>query len=138
MAWYKGRKMDTSKKYIKMCERAVEIQDSWKARTGDSHCTSQGSLILFDSDHNINGWKDIGTVWLPRQDQLQEMLYSTIERGSEFVIFMQPKFNRFSGYKHTAQGSMDYPDMVASMEQLWLAFVMEEKYSKTWDGEDWV
>jgi hypothetical protein len=26
----------------------------------------------------------------------------------------------------------------ASPEQLWLAFVMKEKYNKVWNGEDWV
>ena len=25
-----------------------------------------------------------------------------------------------------------------SMEQLWLAFVMKEKYEKTWDGTNWI
>ncbi len=25
-----------------------------------------------------------------------------------------------------------------SMEQLWLAFVMKEKYNKVWDGEEWI
>jgi hypothetical protein len=25
-----------------------------------------------------------------------------------------------------------------SWEQLWLAFVMKEKYNKVWNGEDWV
>ena len=24
-----------------------------------------------------------------------------------------------------------------SMEQLWLAFVMKDKYDKTWDGKEW-
>ena len=28
-------------------------------------------------------------------------------------------------------------DSDASMEQLWLAFVMKEKFNKTWDGEKW-
>ena len=25
-----------------------------------------------------------------------------------------------------------------SMEQLWLAFVMKDKYKKVWNGEDWI
>jgi len=25
-----------------------------------------------------------------------------------------------------------------SMEQLWLAFVIHEKYGKKWDGNDWI
>ncbi len=27
---------------------------------------------------------------------------------------------------------------LGSMEQLWLAFVMKEKYNKVWTGEEWV
>ena len=26
----------------------------------------------------------------------------------------------------------------SSFEQLWLVFVMKEKYGKTWNGQDWV
>jgi hypothetical protein len=32
----------------------------------------------------------------------------------------------------------DYAKQFASSEQLWLAFVMEEKYGKIWNGEGWV
>lgn len=28
-------------------------------------------------------------------------------------------------------------EQFTSMEQLWLAFVMKEKYNKTWDGNEW-
>ena len=34
----------------------------------------------------------------------------------------------------------EYPSWVSnkwSMEQLWFAFVMKEKYGKVWDGESW-
>jgi len=27
---------------------------------------------------------------------------------------------------------------LGSMEQLWLAFIMSEKYGKVWNGDDWV
>jgi len=31
-----------------------------------------------------------------------------------------------------------YTNDFTSMEQLWLAFVMNEKYNKVWNGKDWM
>jgi hypothetical protein len=31
----------------------------------------------------------------------------------------------------------EYFNEFSSMEQLWLAFVMREKYGKKWDGKEW-
>ena len=36
------------------------------------------------------------------------------------------------------QYSRDTNDYDKSAEQLWLMYVMHEKYQKKWDGEDWV
>ena len=79
--------MDTSEEYIKMCQKATEVQ------------------ALCEADVEIES----PSIWLPRQDQLQGMV--------EYTVGVN-KFN--------------------SMEQLWLAFVMSEKYNKKWDGKDWI
>lgn len=71
-------------------------------------------------------------IWLPRQDQLQEML---TWRGLKIVRFGLKLGSRY-GYYHL--GSFDYHGHYGSMEQLWLGFVMREKYHKIWNGEDWV
>jgi len=65
------------------------------------------------------------TVWLPRQDQLQEMIksisaFGRLKRFYRFVYFEENRRHEWS------------------MEQLWLAFVMKEKYEKVWDGTEWV
>jgi len=61
------------------------------------------------------------TIWLPRQDQLQEMVGQPYSRPSKQLR----ELAEFSDEGHPS----------ASFEQLWLAFVMKEKYGKTWKGE---
>lgn len=67
-------------------------------------------------------------LWLPKQDQLQEMLNYrypvnyAISLGRWCEGLPTSKYNQVNLY---------------SMEQLWLAFVMKEKFNKIWNGEDW-
>ena len=111
--------MDTSEKYIKMCD-CPEIQKDhtlkrWEA-TGDPYdVTAQ----TYNSDRFYTG-----DIWLPRQDPLQEMVRGD---GDLVMDFMQD-FMEFATHTHHT---------LDSMEQLWLAFVMKEKYNKTWNGEEW-
>lgn len=91
--------MDTSKKYIEMCTKAEEIQ---------SEVTEE------KIEHNF-----YITVWLPRQDQLQEMVIG----GDDTITLTEYFLNAVSLYC----------DRKLSMEQLWLKYVMKEKYNKTWD-----
>lgn len=120
--------MDTTEQYIKMCEKAVP----------DIHCTNFNTLVgdrwgihLVSGDIFYFNSKGHAT-WLPRQDQLQEML--------EFPMGM------FNDNFWSALGDLhEYaftPNIFnewipLTMEQLWLAFVMKEKYGKVWDGENW-
>ncbi len=69
-------------------------------------------------------WKGGGTIWLPRQDQLQEM----VDGG--FTHQALGRFNRW--YRSEGWKNLD------SMEQLWLAFVMKTLHSKVWDGGKWL
>jgi hypothetical protein len=72
-------------------------------------------------------------IWLPRQDQLQEMA------GPEWWR----QWERFRAFVYCrCQDQMLYSSILpsrrlGSMEQLWLAFVMAEKFGKTWDGNEW-
>jgi len=74
----------------------------------------------------INGYKEVkNIIWLPRQDQLQEIVSPSFLKEDKFMII--DKFLSF----------IDYADREWSFEQLWLAFVMKEKFNKIWDGEEW-
>ena len=67
-------------------------------------------------------------VKLFTQDQLQEML------GERSVCrSMLEKILEFYRSRAFTKQKQDVP----TYEQLWLAFVMKEKYNKAWDGEKW-
>jgi len=88
-------------------------------------------------------------IWLPRQDQLQEMVKDPIDWSQDFFEFWYAFFGDedrddcgaclvtpgwASGIKEGIRhGVMQFD----SWEQLWLAFVMHELHSKVWDGEGW-
>lgn len=64
------------------------------------------------------------------QDQLQEMVGGY---GAGFIDWFH--------WRNTIYPQMQNPFgkewRFDSYEQLWLAFVMKEKYNKVWDGEKW-
>lgn len=87
--------MDTSEEYIKMYNKAKEIQKLWKIP--------------------------------PTQDQLQKLVRKLFTSFGLIIEF----------YKWC--NTLDFRQKGNwSMEQLWLSYVMKEKYNKTWNGEDWI
>ena len=119
--------MDSSKEYILMCEKAIEIQELWKCDTGDFNY-SPGHDIVFIADIRTR-WRSRKqkNVWLPRQDQLQDIIpglpLNHVLRISKFVDNLDD-----------GSGTILKWD---SMEQLWLALIMYNKFSKRWNGKDW-
>lgn len=138
--------MDISIKYIKMCEKAKELQECYRTdefakiqeKSGywwndffacKDHKTQLRPMQLYkDPCPAVEGnlcLRRSNEIWLPRQDQLQDMLFCWIgDMIKEFYLWFVEDVvckQHFIG-----------------MEQLWLAFVMEKKYHKIWDGEDWV
>lgn len=123
--------MDTSKEYIKMCEKAVEVQENWKRNFGDYAwkgedylCIPDACIILNDGTQIIPPYGD-KLIFLPRQDQLQGMIKDTYQSSLVLSCAL---------YHWIMKLDLRESD---SMEQLWLAFVMKEKFNKTWNGEDW-
>ncbi|MCK5236306.1 MAG: hypothetical protein KAR06_04895 [Deltaproteobacteria bacterium] len=105
--------MDTSETYMKMCN-CKEIQGARPA------------LPFSAKEWWI--WNEYGdTVWLPRQDQLQEMVS---DGDCAYDLF-----HRFEIWVNCYDAEISQLEL--SMEQLWLAFVMKEKYNKVWKGEEW-
>ncbi len=158
--------MDTSETYIEMCD-CPEIQGwhhgsdpvgflVWKQGSRklvcgkceeyveSDFCPDCGSASQFEEGAwNLNQFNAIGPfldgIWLPRQDQLQEMVPNE-GWGNDWNPTLWPL--------HLAQVLDEYSDATydywqetgwqpESMEQLWLAFVMKEKYNKIWNGEVW-
>lgn len=151
--------MDTSEKYILMCEKAEEVQKLRPLNCGDlfarhsEHSFSDNFITYLGNirtytralsrHYFIDGggiWKPLRNIptdlliWLPRQDQLQEMLAS--DEGT-----MESSMQQLRGFIYRLDLKRHYyKQFYKSYEQLWLAFVMREKYSKQWSekDEEWV
>ena len=125
--------MDITKQNILRCQKATEIQ-KLKPDASDSSgqffiCEICGNTYIEDDGINwcqnhINESKN--PIWIPYQGQLQRILWFPMT-ASDMYGWLR-KITEFQ-MKHSCQ----------SMEQLWLAFVMSEKYSKQWDNnkEEW-
>ena len=141
--------MDTSPEYIKMCEKAVEIQTLWQ---DDGYLAYDCDSVYIppkplDAEEWIlncwDAWMPCYTgceyhyeelsptslsIWLPRQCQLQDMMP---QKG------VVAQFIRL----HQLCWDMDEHDeflLNVSWEQLWLCVLMHERYKKVWNGEDWI
>ena len=135
--------MDTTPKNIKMCEMAKEIQEGWVDfwEEGDWYATSlKGKRLVFSSSGrdtrvprfiNAQGKHD-GEIWLPRQDQLQGMM------EYQNQAYLLDNFNKFVSNLWKRASYFAKPE--TSLEQLWLAYVMHEKFNKVWNEkqEEWV
>jgi len=134
--------MDTSEKYIEMCRKADEIQThkpSAESSKDYFFCTVHKQLLGYNSElgyqwcgnwRNWHNGDDDCVIWLPRQDQLQAMIKTSYNDAWDTI-------QQFVS-KTCSNSRKNSPIMCASMEQLWLAYVMAEKYDKRWDGEKWV
>jgi len=142
--------------YIKMCEQAEEIQKAWEPKAGDYvQLKNNRQIYLISSVEKskdkkkvvfytniINGndswcyiefFKD-NFVYLPTQEQLQEMIIPILRRKFKDFWDMERiniwMIQHFINFMH----DIDYLD---TLNELWLAFVMYEKYNKIWTGEKW-
>ncbi|GAG87874.1 unnamed protein product [marine sediment metagenome] len=131
--------MDTSKEYINMCD-CPEIQEKKVA------------IRNKDNFVQVEIGKRVYYVWLPRQDDIQEILSEKLFAGlfvldnTDIGARLSYMTGRFKDFVHTKcekmipleknRARIEY--LFTSMEQLWLAFYMYEKHRKTWDGEKWL
>ena len=114
--------------YIKMCKKADEIQREWKPQNGDFYYFCQGVLVANVHQESLQeafGDDYQHLIWLPRQDQLQDMIDS-IETPARIIwcVGCWCNHNKYAG-------------AFRSMEQVWLAFVMFSLYHKKWSNGEW-
>ncbi len=131
-----GIAMDKSKKYINMCEQAKEIQSLWKREDYDWFVdigTTDACRINYCNDAYYEIDPEIEAIWLPRQDQLQNMmgieLHTHVKNNGlvdKFRIFYYWEQDDFEPNADIKQ--------FESMEQLWLACVMYYKFHKDWSN----
>lgn len=127
--------MDTSKKYVKMSELSGL---SWKPEAGNWYYDKRFKRVSIVIEkcllpENVGIFDEFKRDFVPLflQDQLQDMVKDNYE-------VVQDLIHRFHEVCFFGDGgdfnTMDYD----SMEQLWLAFLLAEKYNKYWDGTNWV
>jgi len=145
--------MDKIITYGKMCD-CPEIQKQWKFKIGD-WILELGTLFwVFDKtpkdfvSDNLEGYTEEeyindlrkSCIWLPRQDQVQEMLIESIN-DNQSARLAEIHYR----YYNWIQKNCCIPEIFgcaftiySSFNQLWLAYYMYEKYNKIWDGEKWI
>lgn len=156
--------MDTSEKYITMCQMAKEIQKYWlkNRHAGDwvfdpgtlpYEITVYGGWYVLREDGWIERVGEIDNetwlgdeIWLPRQDQLQKIAFPLcVEQGfsglpsrSYQYIWCLHEFmldhSKISGACRKGGRCEWYPNQM-SLEQWWLMLIMEKKYNKVWDNK---
>jgi hypothetical protein len=139
--------MDKSKAYIRMCDAAEEIQLRWRREHGDFYADVEGRVSCWVSRDpqplRFRGGFGICVrnriihlsryVWLPRQNQLIEMAQLP---GRRYESIVQ---DFFDWTKQPYETLSEVPGRCfPSMEKIWLAFVMQQKYNKQWDGSTWI
>ena len=151
--------MDTTPEYIKMCGKAGEIQAAWKPKEWDYYREREheafsesfwlvlpediadsgmcGSVyVMRDGAAIFNHSSREEYIWLPRQDQLLDLLwpgFNKMERGDPVYLIWELA-DETKGEKRMQNRWRKF----LSLEQLYLAMVMQRMHKKRWSGEEWV
>lgn len=130
--------------YIKMCEKAEEIQkqriwglDKRGLKNTDfiAYDCGEGLKVYscFEISHYWNIRQDL--IWLPTQKQLQKIWKKEYLKNPNrlgwfgcFIKFISTHY----------KDDLIADEYFKEINELWLAFIMSEKYHKIWNGKDWV
>ncbi len=136
--------VDRSEVYIGMCRAAEDVQELWRPAHGDFYLDEDGRVTCWvepGPDQRRGGFlvrregaviRMSRYVWLPRQDQLIELAQ---EPGRRFERTTQVFFDWVKA--PYTDGKSPPSEEFASLEQLWLGFVMQRKFFRRWDGSAW-
>lgn len=138
--------------YIKMCEKAEKYLKDFIPHRTVGYC-DQG-VVFRDNDvfYNVSEITMPSNldkiIWLPRQDQLQEMVREESKeryKQNEMKltdIFQSHEllFERFNDfvYQYDRVKYFHIAQTLSFYEIFWLLFYMKYFHNKTWNGEDWV
>ena len=130
-----------------MCKRSKEIQNLWEPKTGDFYADMKSEVHCFFPDpartgairsgFGITQGKKVTTIspliWLPKLDQLIEAAQI------QGCCFRETSFHFYEWVKLPyGKGGTPANRFFSSLEQVWLAFIMNTRFSKTWEEDEWV
>lgn len=131
--------IDTSKEYIKM-NSCPEIQGEWEPKVGDwYYVDNEDELVEATICMNAMATKyerayGSNMVWLPRQDQIQDMLQDFM-----WVVAKGPTADgAFIAFVDVPPGKVETRCYAPTAEQALLQLVMLEIHGKKWNGSEWV
>jgi len=143
-----------TKNYIRMCEKAKQIQKLWIPGLGDIciNKTDNEEVMIVASRGKIadkeykfvylgiggreqrDYWhKKDQLIWLPTQGQLQEMI--NIREYWFSIMFKEGKFIFTYLYDINNKNYQSFKGN--SIKECLLKLIMKEKYNKIWTGNDW-
>jgi hypothetical protein len=111
-----------------MSREAMELQEQWEPKPGDMYARKNLALFVIHGEFAVD---KTNYTWLPRQEDLQEFslkngdLQRITDYTNTFCKFIKKQHKEVTGYNN-------------SWSKLWLLFVMETVYNKTWTGNGWV
>ena len=121
---------DTSETYLKMCEAAWPDLKEYDREHGPLFSRRlrmmyglDGKAVMWAYEVNTSNSDRAYPLW--EQDQLQEM-YGSFDNCMDAI----DRWDAESDLRY------DYPNCT-SFEQIWLALVMKEKFTKVWEGDKW-
>ena len=108
-----------------------KFQAGWPSRDYDT-IDDLPEQVYFQKNEAKN--PKITRVWLPTQEQLQDMLGEEFHVGKP--IHLIKNFDKSCRVGRNRDNLIDdYWKQFECMNSLWLAFVMKHKYGKVWDNE---
>jgi len=162
--------MDISKEYILMCRQSKEMQKNYNPVHGDfvfymGSTDIEDMVVCGGPEHmgsdSLHPWthycncfdtpmdelmksKEHPTVWLPRQDQLQDMLEDCLGllfwdlcNEPEGWLCMGRDVGEQTIYPRK-ENFIKEEDMSKTAEQALLKMLMSQEYDKKWNGKGWV
>lgn len=148
--------MDLGEDYILMCSKAQEIQNQRKKFLDGDFLVScrinwesvgeleKKGVVEFLDTHVYNnslGINDRGLcIWLPRQDQLQEILLGKVNyfgynpNSNGLSIALVKEIETFQGQLHTVNIN-NYKIPHDTLEKWWVMLIMYRIYDKIWNPE---
>ncbi len=138
--------MDKSRQYIEMCRRSKEIQSLWNPKAGDFYKGLTGDVLCYvpgtsknetiRKGFEIKAGNKVTTlsplIWLPKLDQLIEaaQIQGCCFRDISFQFYEWVKLP----YGNSGTPANKH---FTSLEQVWLAFIMNTRFARIWDDEMW-